>query len=187
MKTTALPRIETKRTVLKYMEPQDAAMMLAFRFENKDHLEQWEPKRSKEFYTLPFWQAQLRAAIREFRHGSSLCLVILNKDESEVLGSCNYTNIIRGTFEVTHLGYALAQKHQGKGIMFEALESTIDYIFDEMRLHRIIANYLPRNKRSGDLLKKLGFEIEGEAKKLLKINGVWEDHVMTSLISPHSC
>ena len=145
---------------------------------------QWEPKRSREFYTLPFWQAHLRAAKREFRHGTSVCLVILSKEEDEVLGVCNYTNIIRGTFEATHLGYALAEKHQGKGIMFEALNSSKDYMFEEVKLHRIMANYLPRNNRSGALLKKLGFVIEGEAKKLLQINGIWEDHVMTSLINP---
>lgn len=169
------------------MDPQEAHLMLTFRMENKDHLMQWEPKRPPEFYTLPFWQAQFRAAIREFRRGTSMCLVILNRDELEVLGVCNYTNIIRGTFEAVHLGYALGQNHQGKGIMFEAINYSKSYIFDELKLHRIIANYLPRNERSGALLKKLGFEIEGEAKKLLKINGVWEDHVMTSLINPQSC
>jgi [ribosomal protein S5]-alanine N-acetyltransferase len=166
------------------MQPQDAKLMLTFRLENRDHLTQWEPKRPPEFYTLPFWQAQFRAAIREFRHGASVCLVILSRDGREVLGVCNYTNIIRGTFEAAHLGYALSQKHQGKGIMFEALEASRDYIFDVVKLHRIMANYLPRNHRSGALLKRLGFEIEGEAKKLLKINGVWEDHIMTSLINP---
>jgi ribosomal-protein-alanine N-acetyltransferase len=70
--------------------------------------------------------------------------------------------------------------------MFEALYSSKDYIFNVLKLHRIIANYLPRNRRSGALLERLGFEIEGEAKELLKINGVWEDHVMTSLINPRS-
>jgi len=169
------------------MQPQEANLMLTFRMENKDHLTQWEPKRPPEYYTLPFWQAQFRAAIREFRRGASVCLAILSKDELEVLGVCNYTNIIRGTFEAAHLGYALAEKHQGKGIMFEAVESSKGYIFDELKLHRIMANYLPRNRRSAALLKKLGFEIEGEAKKLLKINGVWEDHITTSLINPRSC
>ncbi|MDP7357271.1 MAG: GNAT family N-acetyltransferase [Pseudomonadales bacterium] len=48
----------------------------------------------------------------------------------------------------------------------------VHYIFNELKLHRIIANYLPRNKRSGALLKRLGFEIEGKARELLKINGV---------------
>jgi len=32
------------------------------------------------------------------------------------------------------------------------------------------------------LLDKLGFKREGFAEKYLKINGIWEDHVLTSKI-----
>lgn len=158
--------------------------MADFRAKNKHHLTQWEPLRSPQYYTESFWQAQLRLAIRDFRSGNSVCLSILNDDETEVLGVCNYTNVIRGTFEACHLGYALADKKQGRGIMFEALTASTLYMFEEFRLHRIMANYLPRNKRSGDLLRRLGFNVEGEAKKFLKINGVWEDHILTALLKP---
>ena len=44
-----------------------------------------------------------------------------------------------------------------------------------------MANYVPRNTRSAAVLERLGFTIEGEAKDYLYINGVWEDHVLTSL------
>jgi ribosomal-protein-alanine N-acetyltransferase len=184
MNTTPLPRIITERTVIKLLEPQEANLMARYRVENKSHLTEWEPTRSQQFYTEHFWQAQLLAAIREFRLGASLCLVILDRDENEVLGVCNYTNIIRGTFEACHLGYGLAEKHQGKGLMFESLTHTTRYVFDEMRLHRIMASYLPRNSRSGALLERMGFEVEGKARKYLKINGVWEDHILTALTNP---
>ena len=68
--------------------------------------------------------------------------------------------------------------------MYEALNVAITYIFEQQRLHRIMANYIPGNERSGKLLAKLGFEIEGRAKQLLLINGQWEDHILTSLINP---
>jgi ribosomal-protein-alanine N-acetyltransferase len=54
-------------------------------------------------------------------------------------------------------------------------------MFEQQKLHRIMANYMPSNKRSARLLQKLGFVIEGHAKKYLLINGQWEDHVLTSL------
>ena len=41
-----------------------------------------------------------------------------------------------------------------------------------------MASYLPRNDRSGVLLKRLGFEIEGKARAYLRINGRWEDHIL---------
>lgn len=170
--------------MLKLLEPQEANLMSRYRMDNRSHLSQWEPTRSQQFYTEHFWQTQLGIAVRDFRLGTSLCLVILSRHENEVLGVCNYTNIIRGTFEACHLGYGLAQKHQGQGLMFEALTHSIRYVFDEMRLHRVMASYLPRNKRSGALLERMGFEVEGKARKYLKINGVWEDHILTALINP---
>jgi ribosomal-protein-alanine N-acetyltransferase len=36
---------------------------------------------------------------------------------------------------------------------------------------------MPRNIRSLKVLQKNGFNEEGLAKKYLKINGKWEDHV----------
>lgn len=65
-------------------------------------------------------------------------------------------------------------------------QNAIDYAFKELSLNRIMANYMPINHRSAMLLKSLGFSKEGEAKRYLKINGCWEDHVLTSLLSPRN-
>ena len=183
----SLPLLVTERLHLKLLEPRQAPLMVRFRIENRLFLEPWEPRRPPEFFTRGYWELQLAAALREFRQGLSLCLVLLDPDESEVIGVCNFTNIIRGTYQACHLGYAIAERHQGKGLMFEALQSGIDYVFEELRLHRIMANYLPHNQRSGNLLARLGFTIEGKAEKLLKINGRWEDHILTSKINPSDC
>ncbi len=181
---TQYPEFVTERLVVRLLESGEAEKMLRFRLENRDHLEQWEPKRRPEFFTLNYWELQLQTQRRDYQHGLSLCLAILNSRESEVLGVCNFTNIVRGTFMSCHLGYALAQRHEGKGIMKEALQPSCQYVFSNLGLHRIMANYLPHNDRSASLLKRLGFEIEGRAREYLLINGSWEDHVLTSLIRP---
>ena len=64
--------------------------------------------------------------------------------------------------------------------MFELLETSIDYVFNEFKLYRIMAN----NFRSGKLLNCLGFKREGVAQSYLKIAGVWQEHVLTSIINP---
>jgi len=38
--------------------------------------------------------------------------------------------------------------------------------------------------RGAFLLQKLGFEVEGQAKDYLFLNGAWRDHVLTSLRNP---
>jgi ribosomal-protein-alanine N-acetyltransferase len=157
--------------------------MAEFRNANRHHLTEWEPSRRPEFYTEGFWQVNLRIALKDFRDGGSACFCLLTPAEDQVIGVCNYTSIVRGTFQSCHLGYALSHQYEGQGIMFEALNLTNDYVFEELGLHRIQAAYLPHNERSGALLERLGFEKEGFARRYLKINGVWEDHILTSLIN----
>ncbi len=36
--------------------------------------------------------------------------------------------------------------------------------------------------RSAQVLARLGFQIEGRARRYLQLNGVWRDHVLTSLL-----
>lgn len=67
--------------------------------------------------------------------------------------------------------------------MYEGAQAAIRYMFRQQRMHRIMANYMPHNQRSGALLKRMGFEKEGYAKDYLLINGKWQDHVLTALIN----
>lgn len=69
-------------------------------------------------------------------------------------------------------------------MMSEALQAVIAYAFGDLALHRLQANYQPANVRSARLLQKLGFEIEGQAKDYLFLDGAWRDHVLTSLRNP---
>ena len=67
--------------------------------------------------------------------------------------------------------------------MFEAVQCGLKFAFDEMNIHRVMANYMPTNKRSGALLRRLGFTEEGFARDYLFLNGRWCDHVMMALVN----
>jgi ribosomal-protein-alanine N-acetyltransferase len=101
------------------------------------------------------------------------------------LGTIAFTQIARGPFQSCMLGYALAREAQGRGLMHEGLRAAIDHVFGAMRLHRIQANYVPTNERSGRVLRRLGFAVEGYARDYLFIGGAWRDHILTALINPN--
>jgi [ribosomal protein S5]-alanine N-acetyltransferase len=42
---------------------------------------------------------------------------------------------------------------------------------------------VPENTPSRDLLRKIGFKEEGYARKYLRINGSWRDHLLFAWIS----
>lgn len=58
----------------------------------------------------------------------------------------------------------------------------VDFAFEALGLHRVMANYQPANERSGRFLRRLGFVPEGYARDYLYINGMWRDHILTSRI-----
>ena len=129
LRVDGLPNLTTERLRIQLLEFQQAGLMAAFRVANRAHLEPWEPRRNPEFFTQPFWEIQVRIALQGYRQGNSCCLTIMNREEDEILGICNFTNIIRGTFQSCHLGYALAEQSQGNGYMQEALDSSIEYMW----------------------------------------------------------
>jgi ribosomal-protein-alanine N-acetyltransferase len=69
--------------------------------------------------------------------------------------------------------------------MFEALQALVRYAFEDLKLHRIMANYMPANERSGRLLRRIGFVVEGYARDYLHLDGAWRDHILTSLTNPN--
>lgn len=118
--------------------------------------------------------------------GHAIHWLLIGRKSGVLQGECNVTTIVRGPFQACYLGFSIAQAAQGQGLMHEALSTAIDFIFSTCRLNRIMANYRPENRRSGKLLARLGFEIEGKARAYLKINGLWEDHILTSIINSNA-
>ena len=166
------------------LPPVSAAQrMVSYVTENREHHAQWSPLVPKEYFTEKYWRERLRSAREEFKRRESLRLVFFrrNQKDGRVLGTCNFTNFIRGPFQACYLGYMLDKEAVGRGLMHEALTAAIRYVFDELRLHRIMANYMPRNERSGRVLRRLGFSVEGYARDYLLIAGRWEDHILTAL------
>lgn len=67
--------------------------------------------------------------------------------------------------------------------MTEAVEAVVNHAFQELHLHRIEANIMPRNRASLRVVEKLGFRNEGVSREYLKINGKWEDHIHMVLLN----
>ncbi len=159
-------------------------MVRNYYFENKAHLSLWEPARDYEFHTLEKWQEFISEYEDSFNSGTAVKFIALNKTKTEIIGVCNFSNIVHGVFQACNVGYSVAKKYESQGYMYEILSAAIKYIFEFVGMHRVMANYIPENDRSAAVLNRLGFEKEGYAKSYLKINGKWQDHILTSKINP---
>jgi ribosomal-protein-alanine N-acetyltransferase len=175
-------RMRTARTVIRLLDVEEADLLCRYRVENREHLLPWEPMRTESHYTVEGCRLAIEGALEAARGDRGYPFVVLTPDASEVIATFTFANVVRGVFQAVHLVYGIARRHEGQGLMFEALDAALRYAFGPLDFHRVMANYMPRNERSGRLLERLGFEKEGYAKRYLKIDGLWEDHVLTAKI-----
>lgn len=184
--TTAAPPLmerldlRTARLRVHMPHPARAPEVLDYFRRNRAHLEPWEPARPSGFYTVGFWERRLAADRDEWTERASARLFL--EEGGCIVGSCNFTNVVGGALQACTLGYSLDARAQGRGRMGEALGAAIPSVMEALSLHRVMANYQPTNARSGALLRKLGFVIEGYARAYLFIDGAWRDHVLTALV-----
>lgn len=95
------------------------------------------------------------------------------------IGVFRQGNIHRQTAE---LGYAIAERHWGKGIMTEAVKQICEYVFNKSDILRIYAEPFAYNKASCRVLEKAGFQYEGTLRNNAVKNGKVLDMKMYSLL-----
>jgi ribosomal-protein-alanine N-acetyltransferase len=178
--------LETPRLTLALALPEAAPRLVAYRRDNWEFHAPWSGPRGQDELSVAVWRRRLEQWARDERDGTTLRLMLFARGNvaGPILGTANFTQIVRGSFQACYLGYDLDKRAEGRGLMQEALEAAIAHVFGPMRLHRIMANYLPYNQRSGAVLRRLGFVPEGYARDYLFIDGAWRDHVMTALTNP---
>ena len=176
--------LQSERLSILLASRRHARALQEYGVANRDHFQPWEPLRQGAFYTLTSTTNRLEMMEQRTTAQSALYLLLFMKEGGQLVGDCNFTNIVRGSFQACHLGFSLDRQFEGQGLMRECLSTAIPHMFETQGLHRIMAAYRPENARSAKLLDALGFEREGIARSYLKINGAWADHVLTSLVNP---
>lgn len=145
---------------------------------NRDFLEAFEPVRSEEFFSLEYQRAVLKKEMAAYEAKTAFRFYIMSVEQpSKMIGIIGLNNVVWGAFCSAFLGYKLDKDFVNKGYMSAAVKMLTKYAFEELGLHRIEANVMPKNKASIRVLEKNQFINEGISKYYLNINGVWEDHI----------
>jgi ribosomal-protein-alanine N-acetyltransferase len=172
--------ITTARLSLASVGPEHIDQLLSYHQRNEQHLGRWEPTRSPDFFTRGYWATYVAAVQDDAFAGRAHRFVATLRGSPQLVASVNVTNIVHGVFQAGVLGYSVDFSHQGRGYGTEVVGAVVSWCFRNAGLHRIEANYQPVNERSGKLLRRLGFVVEGYARDYLYIDGEWRDHILTS-------
>lgn len=183
--STAAPLLLTARLRLVAADEQFGAALAEFHRRNRAHLAPWDPPTEAGFFTEAVQARRLRDAAAAFAAGTGFRYLLLPiGDTGRVIGSVNFSSVVRSAFHSCNLGYALDQEFEGQALMTEALRCAIGEMFaPNVNLHRIQAAYRPENWRSAEVLKRLGFHDEGVCPDYLFIDGLWRVHRLVALLN----
>lgn len=172
---------EKNHLTIRAIQSSDAALYSDYYSRNLAHFKPWSPIVSADYHNHEQWQQRIDEYLEKQRTGTAAYFVLLDENDDKIVAHCTLSQIFYGPFRACYMGYGIDQNYQGKGLMPALCQHVIDYAFNTLKLHRIMANYMPHNNRSAALLKQLGFVKEGLAKDYLEINGRWENHILSSL------
>jgi ribosomal-protein-alanine N-acetyltransferase len=177
-------RIATERLVLRPPAAADVLELRRVLRANAAHLRPWTvaPAAGEDAITHAFVSRTVARYSREWKRGQSFVLLLCPRDdERRIVGRVTLGGILRGAFQNAHLGYWIDEKHQGRGLMTEAVRAATTFALGPACLHRVQAAAMPRNGASQRVLEKAGYRREGLAARYLHIASVWEDHVIFSV------
>ncbi len=176
--------VEGERVRLRSPIASDYAAWAALRAESRAHLIPWEPTWAADELTRDSFRRRLIRYRQAEREGSGYMFFIFAEPAVKLVGGIQLSSIRQGAAQsAATLGYWMGARYAGQGYMSDAVTSVLRHGLERLGFHRIEAACLPTNAASRRVLAKTGFTAEGTARKYLRINGEWQDHLLFAIVA----
>jgi ribosomal-protein-alanine N-acetyltransferase len=167
---------------LRTPQMSDYPAWAELRAASREFLTPWEPLWATDELSRASFRRRVRHYLRDLREDVGYALFIFAAMSGYLVGGLTLCNVRRGVTQSCTLGYWIGAKYAQQGYMTAAVRAVIPFVFDSLELHRLEAACLPNNTASIKLLERTGFRREGLARRYLRINGVWQDHLLYALL-----
>ena len=175
--------IESGPIVLRPPRMSDYESWAQLRRESRGFLTPWEPTWPADDLTRSAFRCRVKRYVRDMREDAGFAFFLFTASDGQLAGGLSLSNIRRGAAQTAALGYWIGLPFARHGLMTAAVRAVLPFGFDNLKLHRIEAACLSSNEPSLRLLRRTGFTEEGFARGYLKINGVWQDHVLFAMLA----
>lgn len=152
------------------------------RNQSREFLMPWEPAWSWDELSRASFRRRIRYYLKDMRDDTGYAFFIFCEEEGSLVGGLTLNNVRRGVTQSCSLGYWTGAPYARQGYMTKGVRAIVPFVFETLRLHRLEAACLPSNLASTRLLEKAGFQREGLARRYLRINGVWQDHLLYAIL-----
>ena len=166
-----------ERVFLRWPAEQDRVEFLALVKKSRAFLRPWEPRRVD-----PGGRERFDRMLRPRGGSRHEKFLLCRKEDGAILGAFSLNDITRGALHSAYLGCWIGAEHARRGFMTEGVRLALRRAFRVLRLHRVEANFLPKNRASRAMAQRAGFRREGYSLRYLKIAGRWQDHERWALL-----
>lgn len=175
--------IQGRGVWLRPPQLSDYAPWAELRALSRTHLVPWEPAWPRDDLTKIAFRRRIKHYQREAREDLGYAFLVFETTGDRLIGGVTISNVRRGVTQSAMLGYWLGLPFVGRGYMGAAVNAMLQHAFETLRLHRVEAAVQPGNDASIKVLQRAGFAEEGLARRYLKINGTWQDHLLLAILA----
>lgn len=176
---TTFRDIHTNRLTLRPLKLSDAQVLFSYRSDPKiTRFQSWEPENVSE--VSKFIRQMIK--IPPDKPGTWYQIAICLKDNGNLIGDCGLRFPMDSSLQ-TEIGITIAPPYQSLGYASETLEAIFNYLFYNLKKHRIFASVDPDNRRSIRLMQKMAMRKEGHFKLSILFKGQWVDDVVYAILA----
>jgi len=168
--------LETKRLIIRPISLEDQNDIFEYR-RDKDinKFQAWIPETIVDVKTFIGDTAkQINVPYTWFQ------FVIVERQTQSIIGDLGIHFLDKENRQV-EIGCTLNKNFQNKGYATESVKRVIDFLFKELRKHRIITSIDPNNMSSIRLVERIGFRKEAHFVESLFVDGKYVDDLVYAL------
>lgn len=177
LEKSTFPVIVTARLSLRELSPDDAAVLHKY----------WSDKAVTEYMVLDAFEnigttERMIDLLAKLAHdGAGIRWAISLKAGGRVIGTCGFHNI-KAEHSRAEMGYEMGKEYWGRGLMSEALQAILRHGYEVMDFNRVEAFVNVGNARSVQILRRLGFTLDGTLREYEYARGRFVDQHCFSLL-----
>lgn len=170
-------KLKTKRLIIRPISLIDKSEILDYRSDKEINKYQgWIPETIDDVVTFIG-----KIAIKINEPETWFQFVIIEKETQKIIGDLGIHFFDKENKQV-EIGITLNKAFQNKGYATESIKKVIEYLFKDLKKHRIITSVDPDNINSIRLVARIGFRKEGYFVESLFIHGKWVDDLIYAMI-----
>lgn len=144
--------METERLILRRFKIEDT-LYVYNNWKNDEVVERFMNWRAHT--SLEDTKKEVEKWVFEYENDTYYNWAIVLKETDEPIGSIG--GEVNELLQSIDIGYCIGRKWWGQGIVPEAFNAVIAYLFEKVEVNRIVALHAPENQSSGKVIKNVVF------------------------------